>query len=597
MSGILVLYDRVGGLDFAAVRNRLAQIQPPGHPRKKLEFVTNGRVLFGRYHLNILRQPPLFTNKPTPPYFTSCGYLCAPDRPHLSTETYNSGFTQEVVSDIANTLRARPFSELGDLNGAFQCACYYPESSQVLVMSDRNGLLPHFYTLTPHYFACAPDLSLLLALIGVTPEVNRSAFRDYFLFGFLPTDQTLLQSIQLFPPGTVMDVETRRQRITRYWRPIFAEPDAKFDRATTEEELLVALENSLRHRGHLVSSVGLSLSGGIDSRLMAGIAVRVGLSLTTITYGFPGSPEFPIAQQVADQLHVPHRRLEEHENDIRQQLLPGIRHSGGMRNLVDFAGIAAIPTIGAEVETILNGYGGNELLGFLALDLLRFLVPRTRSYLATWLMEKLNPGWTPALRGEITRNFPDGNIPPVEQAKLWLKQYPSPDPITLVYYFFFEQKARRSNLLGVVADNMTVEPLAPFLDNSVMDVALRIPRRERLAARFYRRFFKTHFPKLARITYSRTGLPANANILRIAYSRGLRRQQHPGDPDTPWDSWLRGPWREFAVDILLSKRAKIHTIIDPIVVDAAVSGFLQGEVPVRPVALLLTSELFLQEYC
>ena len=597
VSGIFALDDKSGSRDLTAAEDRVTHFHLPGSAPHKIECLHCGSLLLGRYHLGIFPQRPIAHDAENGSVILASGYRVGNCPVPFENERNCSGFGEATLRFISQRLEADDIQALAELDGAFQMLYYHERRARLSVAVDRYGLHPLYWYEDSRTIAFAPDFSLLFALIGYTPEVDRESLAEFFELGFVAGDRTLFSGVRVFPPGSVACVTGRVLEFQRFWRPVFTDGNKRFDAEAAAEAFDGELRSSVRERLGLAGRAAISLSGGLDSRLLLAVAEREKVRVSAYTFGPEHSADHRIAALVARELRVMHHSFVDTPQPSVEIFETGVRKTGGMNNILDFTGMAHLPEIARQIDVVVNGYGGNELLGFLAFDLLRFAIPRRESRLAPWLAAKLNPGWSSAeietIRGSLTASTPSAT----ERLANLFASYPAKSPMARVYHFFFEEKARRANLLGVTSDNLFIEPMVPFYSNRVVDLALQIPPRERQLAKFYRTFLRRHYSGIAEIEYSRTGLPADASSLRIALRKLRRFGERDRDPDAPWDSWLRGELREYVQDHLLAGRPRIFDFIEPRLVRQVVTGTPRGQGRrVRPVGQLLTCELFLREF-
>jgi hypothetical protein len=219
-------------------------------------------------------------------------------------------------------------------------------------------------------------------------------------------------------------------------------------------------------------------------------------------------------------------------------------------------------------------------------------------YLTPWLLRKLNPGWGDSDRALIRRTLAADETPLSERIDAYWTDGSARSPLARIYHFYLEEKSRKSNALGVATDDLFVEPVAPFLDNDIVDLALQMPPRQRLLARFYRDLFQLHYPKLAAMPYSRTGLPVSASPARIL-ARKLIRRLSPGahTTESPWTQWLRRDLDALVRERLLDQNSPVLEILPSTFVHSRVNAFMAGE-PVATMAIgqLLSLESFLRQF-
>jgi len=269
-----------------------------------------------------------------------------------------------------------------------------------------------------------------------------------------------------------------------------------------------------------------------------------------------------------------------------------------MANVLDLWGLQHGSRLHATTDILMNGIGGNELLGFLAFDLLRLRIPRGTDYLTRWLLKKLNPGWTAADMASIRRSLAPDAPSAAETISVFWTDCPARSPIARVYQFYFEEKSHKSNALGVATDDLFVEPVAPFLDYDVADIALQIPPHQRLLARFYRKYFCARYPDLAAIPYSRTGLPVGTSAARVLAGKLVRRVSGKRSASqSAWTTWLRHDLAALVRGRLLDQNTPVVDVLPEDIMRNRITAFMDGDASATmALGQLLSLESFLRQF-
>ena len=196
------------------------------------------------------------------------------------------------------------------LTGMFAFALWDGRDRSLLLARDRIGEKPLCYSEAGGAFRFASEIAALLVDPAVPRDLDRTALGLYLGTGkFIPWPRTAYAAIRKLPPAHRLIVTERGTRLERYWAPDFS---AKTERPF--EESLDAVEAAFDEvtRSMLMSDVplGLLLSGGTDSTLIATVLARHGASLSTFSCGEgPGDEEFARAGQVARTLGTAHREF------------------------------------------------------------------------------------------------------------------------------------------------------------------------------------------------------------------------------------------------------------------------------------------------
>jgi asparagine synthase (glutamine-hydrolysing) len=284
-------------------------------------------------------------------------------------KTLQTAWTFRSDSDTEVILAA--YAVWGDafidrLNGMFAFALADVRQRRLILARDRVGEKPLYYMHRNSQLLWASEPKALLQLPGVAARLDPSALNEFLAFGYQPPDHSAFAGIDKLPPGhvAVYELVTGRLGIRRYWQlPVFRgiqheDPVARLDSL---------LDRSVQLR--LVSDVplGISLSGGVDSSLVAAMAARhVRGRLNTFTVGLvddPAHDERKFARVVANLLGTDHHELViDHDvSGYLPELIAQFDEPLADSSLVPTYAIARL--IRQHVTVVLGGDGGDELFG------------------------------------------------------------------------------------------------------------------------------------------------------------------------------------------------------------------------------------------
>lgn len=201
------------------------------------------------------------------------------------------------------------------LNGMWAFALYDRDQRRVFFSRDRFGKKPLFYFSGPNTFAFASELTALRGHPAVPGTLSRRALQKYFAYGYVPAPLTFYERVHKLPAGhnLVLDLADRSHQVKKYWeyrpepfeeRPVNAEQ-------RWSEELAGLLQDAVVRRLVADVPVGAFLSGGIDSSLIAALALRhTGREyLKTFSIGFEEATfdETRFARVVAEHIGARHQ--------------------------------------------------------------------------------------------------------------------------------------------------------------------------------------------------------------------------------------------------------------------------------------------------
>lgn len=256
---------------------------------------------------------------------------------------------------------------LGDLNGMFAIGLWDSEHRRLVVARDRAGKKPLYIAHKGMRFAFASTIDALLELPWVGRDLDPVALDEFFALGYVPGESCIFSDIRKLPPASlgVFDAHTGSFDIRSYWS--LPEPGSFHG---TQGDLVDRLEEtlSLAVSERLVADVGVGvfLSGGVDSSIVAALAARTvsrGLRTFTIGFGEKSHDERPFARIVADHIGSDHTELLVTEDFL--SVVDDLPAQYGE----PFADSSAIPTYlisrltREHVTVALSGDGGDELFG------------------------------------------------------------------------------------------------------------------------------------------------------------------------------------------------------------------------------------------
>ncbi|MDQ3161778.1 MAG: asparagine synthase (glutamine-hydrolyzing) [Actinomycetota bacterium] len=249
------------------------------------------------------------------------------------------------------------------LRGMFAVAVWDAPRRRLVLARDRFGIKPLLYRVTRDGLEFASELRAL-----PRGEIDLDALEAFLAFNSIPGPLSIFREVRKLMPGHVLIWEDGLVTIERYARPapVVAAAVRKEPVGVLAEELRERLRDSVR--AHLVSDVpvGVLLSGGVDSSLLAALAAEeTGGPLRTFSIGFEEDSfdERADARLVAERYGTRHRELVLRPDAAF--LLPALAEAFDE----PFADSSALPTYlvsklaSEDVKVALSGEGGDELFG------------------------------------------------------------------------------------------------------------------------------------------------------------------------------------------------------------------------------------------
>ncbi|OGD18480.1 MAG: asparagine synthase (glutamine-hydrolyzing) [Candidatus Aminicenantes bacterium RBG_16_63_16] len=294
--------------------------------------------------------------------------------PELRDELIAAGHRFTTRTDTETIVHS--YEEWGEefvhrLRGMFAFALSDEHKDAVLLVRDRLGIKPLYYTVLPNRtLVFGSELKAVLAEPRVTREIDPQALDLYLTLEYIPAPLTIFKNIHKLPAGSYLVYKRGRVEVRKYW-DIYPCPDPpagvrRKDLPGVMDEIYALLKESVKLR--LVSDVplGAFLSGGIDSSTIVGLMRELGASpLRTFSIGFEDESynELKFARRIAERFETQHEELviQPKALELTEKL---VRHLD--EPLGDFS---IFPTYlvsemaRAHVKVALSGDGGDEVFG------------------------------------------------------------------------------------------------------------------------------------------------------------------------------------------------------------------------------------------
>ncbi len=276
---------------------------------------------------------------------------------------FRTGSDTEVLLHLCAAYGARALEKL---NGMFAFAVYDKQDRTLFLARDRLGVKPLYYWKEGATFAFASETRALRGLPGFPKDINPAALGLYFRTGAIPEWTSVYPGVCKVPPGCWMryhlDTGHLEGPVTYWDLPIVGEEQGRTEEDWVDEiEALLWDATRIRLRSDV--PLGVFLSGGIDSGLVAAAAKQLG-GLTSLTIGFAGEREDETALALTTARHLGLEPITRNV-DISEGMgmLPNI-----MAHFDEpFSDTSALPTslVCAEARkdftVVLSGDGGDEV--------------------------------------------------------------------------------------------------------------------------------------------------------------------------------------------------------------------------------------------
>lgn len=258
---------------------------------------------------------------------------------------------------------------LDEFNGMFAFALLDRKNNKLILARDRIGIKPLYYYNDGSVFSWASETKAFKALGDL--EMNKNSVQKLLGFQYLPdNEETAIKNVHKVPPGhyLIYDLNAKNQEIRSYWHLKIDEETRRLSFEDAKEKLEGLLINSVKLRLIADVDIGIMLSGGLDSSVIAALAQKYSnKKVHTFTAGFRNKiDERPYARKVSEHIGSNHTEIIIETEEIIDNIEKFIDHFDDL-NTFD-GGLLTNCLIAKKmrergIKAILLGEGSDEIFG------------------------------------------------------------------------------------------------------------------------------------------------------------------------------------------------------------------------------------------
>jgi len=479
---------------------------------------------------------------------------------------FNSNSDTEVILQL---YAHGGLDALPELNGIFAFALWDQREERLVLARDRMGIKPLYYSVLPSgKVIFGSEVKSLLASGEISAEVDHLALWDLFSFQNVFGKRTLYKGVELLEPGRALVIDRRCLASHVFHRLKFEEGvdhGSEYYREALTETFRQAVVRQL------VSDVpvGGYLSGGMDSGSICAVAARELRPFHTFTCGFDTSEvsefeaafdERVAAEELARLLGTQHHECHLYPDAMSKIMPTLVWHLEEPRVGISYQVYYTAAMIKKFVTVVLAGVGGDELFAgypwrYEPASRLDDPAEFADHYYRTWVRFLDEEGKKRFFSPEVVARV--SGYSSRDSFDAVMDDCPAELPLNKALYF--DLKTFLAGLLSV-EDKLSmahaVESRVPFLDNELVDLALKIPPHHKLRD-----------GKAKLILKEAMGSLMPSSVLK-------RAKQGFTPPDM---SWYRGDSLGYIRQSLLSAETQTREFFAPGAVEEIIDQHLTGK--------------------
>ncbi len=545
-------------------------------------------VFFGHRRLTVIDLSPAghqpMSNRSKDVWITYNGEIY--NYRQLRDELIQIGYEFSSSSDTEVVVHA--YEEWGiecvkKFNGMFAFAVWDNREKTLWLARDRHGVKPLYYTQFEGYFIFASEIKAILEYKDFPREINLKALNEYFTFQNLFQYHTLFKNIYLLPAANIAKVDFANGfRRHSYWDYDFTSRDESMSFEDARDGTHGLLREAVGRQMVADVPVGSYLSGGMDSGSISAIASNHAERLATFTAGFELSKvsgleamfdERRDAELIANEFKTEHYEQVINAGDIAWVMPKLIWHLEDLRVGMSYPNYYISRLASKFVKVCLSGAGGDEIYGGYPWRYYRVLKSLDRedffrNYYDFWQRLVRDEEKQEMFHRDVYSEMQDHRSFEIFRRVFTFNEslkYDTPED-HIANSLYFEIKTFLHGLL-IVGDKLSManslEERFPFLDNKLVDFAMRIPIRHKL--RNLTDIKKMDENELKKNMKYIIAHDDGKNVLREAMKsilpEGVTERKKQGF-SPPEESWYRGENFKYVKDTLLSGDIRMSRYIN-----------------------------------
>ena len=426
---------------------------------------------------------------------------------------------------------------LKHLNGRYDIVVWDRRTRTLHHVGDRFGANRHYILKRPGALHIACEVKALAPHLDRI-EVDPAGLASMLSFGFHLGDLTLLRDIRCLPNARDLQYRASTDELTlgTYWTYPYGELEPwRGTEAELGEALHDHLKRALKRRMNGVNKVLLPISGGLDSRTMAGLLANSGFSgeVLAYSYGQASSRDARYGRAIARKLGYRHVTIPTPDDFVTRHLKEAAwffdaEWSAELNWGARFSHLH--PSLGdTKDHLVLSGMFGDLILGEGAFvgEYRRLCGDDAQSI--DRLLDaffKCNQEYRP-----LTETRSLFQEPAADEAYERIRGiiHNTLSPLSSQRPFFalnrseFLHRQRRHTATVAQSVEYDRRAITPFLDRDVVDFATRIPYEYLSGKVLYKHMIRDHLPSVATIPYGKTALPLSHAPIRAALQWRLQK--------------------------------------------------------------------------
>ncbi len=424
----------------------------------------------------------------------------------------NDAFKSHLLDLFDTHKKDESLKYIRNLDGEFLVYLFHKTTRKVLVVNDFLGRLPAYYKQSEQ-FILSRDISLLQTLTGKLSFDEQGVY-EFVRVGYPLGDKTLFENLKRLPPSSYIKLD---ENVSLQSQSVSLQEWQESGRYVKkpEEQLYEIFKEALRNRLKGYQKPMLSLSGGLDSRIIMGEIEKEKQQVAYESFLY----EHAIIQsdvKVVKELSAFYKKqvgvtsLEEWSPKYFDELI-------GSKYGMNYLGMAFIipflKSMSSNYDLMLTGDGGDKALAYLFPDIKLLGSNTAKKILRT---NEVTTAKTSALLWDLNAKRNE------EALQSHLNGFGFKDPRLNYKHFLLFERTKNWLFEGEDRNRQYIWSTTPFYNPEFFNLVHSINEKKKKNFQLYRAFTQLIKPELNTITNANWGFP----IHHTGKLRDLLFRQH-----------------------------------------------------------------------
>lgn len=384
---------------------------------------------------------------------------------------------------------------LQGLNGLYSIALWDGRQRRFSAITDRYGFTKIYYWHGPDELVFASECKSILTHPKYRRVIDKEGIINFLGAGYCFGERTLFKDIKLIPQGCLFEYENRKLTLKKYWDYSVNPISGSLDEFT--DKFFVHLTDAFVRCLNGEKNIFIPLSGGLDSRTMAGIAKTNNLRIYGCTVGYEESRDAQYGRSIGRKICTHHSVFHVGSDYIKKFAPRGIRLTDG---LVLNQTFYILKLLDYEVDSniLVSGFLGDILTGN---NLVEFKLP-VKQIIKQMFLQAFDEDELPKILSASLKQLVGINSSFLVQSlnNADAENFSHKSMITALKV---RQRRYTSYYLHELGRKWNV--VSPFTVNDFVDFILTLPLELRMNQKLYLNAIKNKLPLLANIPVAKTG--------------------------------------------------------------------------------------------